>query len=51
VRRNYRIPPFRKAAAPACHDDQMVSITTAAAELSVGISTLYRWLADGFIAG
>src|SRR5207302_3514570 len=49
--RNYRIPPFCKAAAPACHDGHVVSITTAAAELGVGISTLYRWLADGFIAG
>ena len=29
----------------------MVSITKAAAELGVGIATLYRWLADGFIAG
>jgi DNA invertase Pin-like site-specific DNA recombinase len=51
VRRNYRIPPFCKTAAPACHDGQVVSITTAAAELGVGISTIYRWLADGFIAG
>ena len=51
VRRNHRIPPFRKTAAPACHDGQVVSITKAAAELGVGISTIYRWLADGFIAG
>jgi DNA invertase Pin-like site-specific DNA recombinase len=51
ARRNYRIPPFRKTAAPACHDGQVVSITKAAAELGVGISTIYRWLADGFIAG
>jgi DNA invertase Pin-like site-specific DNA recombinase len=51
VRRNHRIPPFRKTAAPACHDGHVVSITQAAAELSVGISTIYRWLADGFIAG
>ena len=51
VRRNYRIPPFRKTAAPACHDGHVVSITQAAAELGVGISTIYRWLADGFIAG
>jgi len=51
VRRNYRIPPFRKTAAPACHDGHVVSITKAAAELGVGISTIYRWLADGFIAG
>jgi excisionase family DNA binding protein len=44
-------PPFRKTAAPACHDGQVVSITQAAAELGVGISTIYRWLADGFITG
>jgi hypothetical protein len=51
VRRNHRIPPFRKTAASACHDGPVVSITRAAAELGVGISTIYRWLADGFIAG
>jgi excisionase family DNA binding protein len=51
VRRNHRIPPFRKTAAPACHDGHVVTITQAAAELGVGISTIYRWLADGFIAG
>ena len=51
VRRNHRIPPFRQTAAPACHDGQVVSITKAAAELGVGISTIYRWLADGFITG
>lgn len=26
-------------------------ITQAAAELGIGISTIYRWLADGFIVG
>jgi hypothetical protein len=51
VRRNYRIPASAAHAAPACHDGDVVSITKAAAELGVGISTLYRWLADGFIAG
>jgi hypothetical protein len=51
VRRSYRIPPCRKTAAPACDDDQVVSITRAAAELGAGISAIYRWLADGFIAG
>ena len=29
----------------------MVSISKAAAELGVGISTIYRWIADGFIPG
>jgi DNA invertase Pin-like site-specific DNA recombinase len=51
VRRSYRIPASGAHAAPACHDGEVVSITKAAAELGVGISTLYRWLADGFIAG
>jgi predicted DNA-binding transcriptional regulator AlpA len=51
VRRSYRIPAFCAHAAPACHDGHVVSITKAAAELGVGISTIYRWLADGFIAG
>ena len=51
VRHRYRIPASGAHAAPACHDGDVVGITKAAAELGVGISTLYRWLADGFIAG
>jgi DNA invertase Pin-like site-specific DNA recombinase len=41
----------RKNVTPAGQDDDVVSITKAAAELGVGISTIYRWLADGFIPG
>ena len=41
----------RKNVTPAGHDDEVVSITRAAAELGVGISTIYRWIADGFIPG
>jgi DNA invertase Pin-like site-specific DNA recombinase len=51
VRRNHRIPASGARAPSACHDGDVVSITKAAAELGVGISTIYRWLADGFIAG
>jgi DNA invertase Pin-like site-specific DNA recombinase len=36
---------------PSCDDGQVVSVNQAAAELKVGIGTIYRWLADGFIAG
>lgn len=36
---------------PASQDGAVVSISHAAAELGIGVSTIYRWLADGFIAG
>jgi hypothetical protein len=36
---------------PDGQSEEMVSVTVAAAELGVGIGTIYRWLADGFIAG
>ena len=41
----------RKNVTPAGQGDDVVSITKAAAELGVGISTIYRWIADGFIPG
>jgi excisionase family DNA binding protein len=41
----------RNNVTPAGHDDDVVSITRAAAELGVGVSTIYRWIADGFIPG
>lgn len=41
----------RKNVTPAGQGDDMVSITKAAAELGVGVSTIYRWIADGFIPG
>jgi len=40
-----------KNVTPAGQGDDVVSITKAAAELGVGISTIYRWIADGFIPG
>lgn len=39
---------------PVTPDEQtgeMVSVTVAAAELGIGIGTIYRWLATGFITG
>ena len=41
----------RKNVTPAGQGDDVVSITKAAAELGVGVSTIYRWIADGFIPG
>ena len=41
----------RQNVTPADQDADVVSISKAAAELGVGISTIYRWLADGFIPG
>jgi hypothetical protein len=41
----------RKNVTPAGQGDDVVSITRASAELGVGVSTIYRWIADGFIPG
>lgn len=41
----------RKNVTPAGQGEDVVSITKAAAELGVGVSTIYRWIADGFIPG
>ena len=41
----------RKNVTPAGQGEDVVSITRAAAELGVGVSTIYRWIADGFIPG
>jgi DNA invertase Pin-like site-specific DNA recombinase len=41
----------RKNVTPAGQGDDVVSITKAAAELGVGVSTIYRWIAGGFIPG
>ena len=51
LRHAHGIPAPGKNVTPAGQDDDVVSITKAAAELGVGISTIYRWLADGFIPG
>jgi DNA invertase Pin-like site-specific DNA recombinase len=41
----------RKNVTPAGQGEDVVSITRAAAELGAGVSTIYRWIADGFIPG
>jgi len=51
LRKHHHIPAGPHSVAPPCDDDQVVSVSRAAAELKVGIGTIYRWLADGFIAG
>jgi len=53
IRHAYDIPAAsrRGNVRPAGHDGDVVSISQAAAELGIGVSTIYRWLADGFIAG
>jgi DNA invertase Pin-like site-specific DNA recombinase/predicted DNA-binding transcriptional regulator AlpA len=53
IRHAYDIPAASRRAnvSPAGQDGDVVSITQAAAELGIGVSTIYRWLADGFIAG
>jgi DNA invertase Pin-like site-specific DNA recombinase len=53
LRTSHGIPAAsrRENVRPSGQDGDMVSITAAAAELGVGVSTIYRWLADGFIAG
>jgi hypothetical protein len=53
LRHAYDIPAAsrRPNVRPAGQDGDVVSITQAAAELGIGVSTVYRWLADGFITG
>ena len=53
LRHAYDIPAAsrRENVRAASQDGDVVSITQAAAELGIGVSTIYRWLADGFIAG
>ncbi|HEV3295240.1 MAG TPA: recombinase family protein, partial [Streptosporangiaceae bacterium] len=53
IRHAYGIPAAsrRGNVRPPGHDGDVVSITHAAAELGIGVSTIYRWLADGFITG
>ena len=43
--------PLSRPAQPSPAGAESVSIARAAKVLSVGVGTLYRWLADGFIAG
>jgi DNA invertase Pin-like site-specific DNA recombinase/predicted DNA-binding transcriptional regulator AlpA len=53
IRHAYGIPAASRCGnvRPPGHDGDVVSITHAAAELGIGVSTIYRWIADGFIAG
>ncbi|MDA8043722.1 MAG: recombinase family protein [Actinomycetota bacterium] len=51
LRKHHHIPIGPTKVTPPCDDAMVVSVSKAAAELRVGIGTIYRWLADGFIAG
>jgi len=51
LRKRHHIGAGPQSVTPSCDDGQMVSVNQAAAKLKVGIGTIYRWLADGFIAG
>ena len=51
LRRIHRITAPRHAETPPDDDGDVVGIVTAAEQLGVGVGTVYRWLADGFIAG
>lgn len=52
LRHIHHIPTCSSAdTTPAADTEVMVSVTRAASELHVGVGTIYRWLADGFIAG
>jgi DNA invertase Pin-like site-specific DNA recombinase len=44
-------PPIPLDVTADGHTGEMVTVSKAAAELGVGIGTVYRWLASGFIAG
>jgi DNA invertase Pin-like site-specific DNA recombinase len=49
LRAHHNIPagPVRATA----HDDQIVTVATAASELGVSTATVHRWLREGFITG
>jgi DNA invertase Pin-like site-specific DNA recombinase len=49
LRANHGIPAC--PARPAGHDDELVTIATAAAQLDVSTATVHRWLREGFITG
>ena len=52
LRKTHRIPsPDPASVTPPCDDGEVVGVTRAASELGVGVGTLYRWLAAGFIVG
>jgi DNA invertase Pin-like site-specific DNA recombinase len=49
VRRAWKIPCYQ--APEATPEGELVTVAGAAQELGVAVSTLHRWLMDGFIAG
>lgn len=51
LRKHHHIPLGPQKVTPPCDDGVVVSVSKAAVELRVGVGTVYRWLADGFIAG
>src|SRR5204863_7123210 len=51
LRKTHRIAGPDPSVTPPCDDGEVVGVTRAAAELGVGVGTVYRWLADGFVAG
>jgi DNA invertase Pin-like site-specific DNA recombinase/biotin operon repressor len=51
LRKTHRIRAHRQAVTPSEDDGEVVGVVKAARELGVGVGTIYRWLADGFIAG
>ncbi len=51
LRKTHRIPAHRPAVTPSGDDGEVIGVVKAAKELGVGVGTVYRWLADGFIAG
>ena len=51
LRKTQRIPASRRAVTAVGDDGEVVGVVKAAEALGVGVGTVYRWLADGFIAG
>jgi DNA invertase Pin-like site-specific DNA recombinase/predicted DNA-binding transcriptional regulator AlpA len=51
VRKAHRISGHPQMVTPSDHNDDVVSISVAAKTLGVSVSTVYRWLESGFIAG
>jgi excisionase family DNA binding protein len=51
LRNTHHIPAHRVTVTPPGDDREVVGVTKAAEALGVGVGTIYRWLADGFIMG
>ena len=50
IRKRHGIPPCHSGDAPD-PDGEVISVQQAAAKLGITVSTLYRWLNDGFVPG